>query len=488
MINLSKTNDMYNDELPFKKGCIVTRTNFRCFKYILLQLILIIALSACGGGACLSVPQNGIVLGDLPTGATVLINTNQIYISNLTPATAILSVSGGDSGIKYNFGFIESSSGITVSPTNCVLTNTAGNNSCVITFEPNFASNGNYVVRVNYNVVTSSTQSTKLLQDMPSNLLPTPILVQLSGSTQVKIVSPESSVAVGVGTPIIVQFNNPIESSTLNSNTFLLRSDSGALVNAESITVAPDGKSAIFVVTSSFASPLNLNSTYNVQLTNGVLDNTQTPIIESSFSFITQESAYKVFMTASNYNGNLLNAANTLQNQIIYTDGVSAADYLCQRDSNRPNSGSYKAVIVDNLGNRSAYPTPINWVMQSYALYSNSNESPLFITGINPSNAIGNLVPPYYGAVSGVTFGNFWLNKLVGINRANYSSGVLQNWTSSAITCDSWTSSAANTYRSYAQYNPLFFTPPLPYQTGIQLSGSSACNLTSYALLCVQQP
>lgn len=463
--------------------------NFKSLKCALFQLILVVALTACSGGTCLLTnPPNGTVLGVLPTGATVLINNSQININNLTPTTAILSVSGGDSGVTYNFGFIESPTGVTISPTNCLLTNTAGNNSCEITFEPNFASNGNYAVRVNYNVVTSSIQSTGSLQDIPNNLLPTPISVQLSGSTQARIISPESNVGVGIGTPIVVQFNNPIESDTVNSNTFLLSTSSGTLVGAESIIVAPDSKIAMFVVTSSFASPLSLNSTYKVQLTNEVLDDTQTPIVESSFSFTTQESAYKAFMTVSNYNGNLLNAANTLQNQVVYTNGIEAADYLCQRDVNRPNSATYKAVIVDNLGNRSAYPTPINWVMQSYALYSNSNESPLFITGINPTNAIGSLVPPYYGAVSGVTFGNFWLNKLVGINRANYNSGILQNWTASAITCNSWSSSAATDYRSYAQYNPLFFIPPLPYQVGTQLSGSSACSLTNYALLCVQQP
>lgn len=462
---------------------------FKWLRLVFSQLVLMIILEACSGGSCLPDINNGVVLGVLPTGATVLINNSHIQINNLTPESANLSISGGPSGVEYELWFSESMSGITVSPTKCLLSNISGSSSCTITFEPNFASNGVYSVHVYYSVVNVSNSSNKLAShNVTNNSLPNPISVVLSGSSQARLIYPESNISVGVGTPIIVQFNNPVMSSSINDKTFYVSDSLGNQVPPESIVVAPDQKSAMFVVTSSFANPLSVNTKYSVQLTNGIVDLSQHPIMESSFSFSTQESAYKTYLTASSYNGNLLNYANTLQSQVVYSNGIAAADYLCQIDSNRPDQATYKAVIVDNLGNRNAYPIAINWVMQPYALYSNVNESPLFITGINPADAESNLIPTFSAAVSDVTFSTYWLNTLTSSPRPNYNSGVLQNWTTNPLTCQSWTSSVATDYRVYARYKPLGF-PVNPYLSGVQLyGGGAACSLTTYSLLCVQQP
>lgn len=460
-------------ELPF-----VTK-----IKSGILCILIAIFLSACGGigsGSSAPFPVSGSILGVLPTGSTVYVNESNINAVNLATTSATLSVTGGATGVNYLFTFNVMPSIPTVSPNSCMITTGTKNNSCTITFNPNFAGNGNYNVTVNYNMLNSNnTSAMSLKSESVNNTLPNPIQLTLSGSTQVRLISPTATESVGVGTPIMVQFNNPIESNTVNESTFLLLDSTGNKVTAQSIYVTANNESAVFIVTNSFQNPLQINETYNVQVTNGVHDLTDAPINESTFTFSTQKRAYHVFLTESSFNGNLLDTANGLQSQVLYTNGVDAADYLCQRDRLRPNNANYKALIVDGFGlYRNAAPIPLNWIMQPFAQYNNSTESMLFITGINPSNA-----SPIYLSVSSVTFNSTWLNRFAVRSQLNFYDGLIQNWTSSQNSCQSWTSSSASATQYYGTY---FSSSPIPTSAQIS-SGYDACN-GSATLFCVEQP
>lgn len=444
-------------------------------------MLITILLTSCGSGSSGSSPispPSGSILGILPTGSAVYISESKVSVVNLAPTTATLSVTGGAKGVNYLFTFNVTPNTPTVSPNSCMITTGTKNNSCIITFNPNFASNGSYAVSVNYNML-NNLAATSLQSESINNKLPNPIQLTLSGSTQTRLISPIVTESVGVGTPIVVQFNNPIESSTVNASTLLLSDITGNKVTAQNIYVAANNESAVFLVTSSFQNALKINTSYILQLTNGIHDLTNTPISESTFTFSTQKHAYHVFLTESTFNGDLVSAANSLQDRVVYANGIAAADYLCQRDANRPNNATYKALIVDGFGvYRSAAPTPLNWVMQAFAQYNNPTESMLFITGLNPSSA-----STIYLAVSSVTFNSTWLNGFFGLPQLSFYDGLIQNWTSSQNSCQSWTSSSSSATQYYGTY---FSSSPIPTSAQIS-SGYDTCN-GSATLFCVEQP
>jgi hypothetical protein len=61
---------------------------------------------------------------------------------------------------------------------------------------------------------------------------------------------------------------------------------------------------------------------------------------------ITVTSGRIIFATRLLYDGNLLAAAQVKNKNI--TDAISAADYLCNEDPNKPEFGTFKALINDN--------------------------------------------------------------------------------------------------------------------------------------------
>ena len=457
----------------------------------LLCLICLFMISCGGLSTTESLPVNGVNIGTLPTGSNVYISVNPINIINLESATAILSLNGGQPGLTYTFTFNESHDAPVASPTSCTLV-TGSTSSCDLTFLSNFASNGSYTINVNYALVASSTTVSQTQYMATNTSLAQPITLIVSGTTQAKMVLPSNLQGVGVGTPIIIEFNNQIESNTVNSDTFKLVSQSGESVSAESIIVLPDNKSATFIVTSSYQNALNTNTQYTVLVTKGIIDIFNNPIVEADFNFTTQAESYIVFLTESYFNGNLLGAANTLNPQGNYTNGIAAADYLCQRDANRPNNSNYKAMIVDDTGQyRSAYPVPVDWVFMPYSSYVNAQESPMFITGINPSVSIN----PYNNAVSPVTFNSYALNKLKSGFGA-FLTGMAQNWTTIVnSTCQSWTSAESTSNFSYGYSTANIVVAESPYVSAVDVfTGNSVCSqngaiiIGKMYLLCVEQP
>lgn len=92
----------------------------------------------------------------------------------------------------------------------------------------------------------------------------------------------------------------------------------------------------------------------------------------ANFSLIVQAVVYKLFITATTYNGDLVTAAGG-------ANGASSADILCNLDANKPNASNYKAVIIDSI-NRTALPSFIDWVLTANTSYVRGSDSALIFT------------------------------------------------------------------------------------------------------------
>jgi hypothetical protein len=76
----------------------------------------------------------------------------------------------------------------------------------------------------------------------------------------------------------------------------------------------------------------------------------------------TVSSGLKIFATSATHNGGFLN-----DNLLAGSTAVQKADNLCQTDAARPDSGTYKAILVDGV-TRDAL-TPLDWVLKANTTY-----------------------------------------------------------------------------------------------------------------------
>ena len=102
-----------------------------------------------------------------------------------------------------------------------------------------------------------------------------------------------------------------------------------------------------------------------------------------TFSITVMTTVYKIFVTASTFNGDLKTAGSG-------GDGPAGADNLCNADANKPASGSYKAILYDSV-NRTAIPTS-NWVLFATSTYVRASDSAqIFITNASSIFTFGTL-------------------------------------------------------------------------------------------------
>jgi hypothetical protein len=118
--------------------------------------------------------------------------------------------------------------------------------------------------------------------------------------------------------------------------------------------------------------------------------------------------------------------------------GISGADASCNSDSNKPNSSTYKALIVDGT-NRVACTSAncatsgnsehVDWVLAASTQYKRPNGTVIGTTNslklftFNLTNAISPMISNSYA----------W---------TGFSSS--RDWTTSASTCSSWSSTSGN--------------------------------------------
>lgn len=184
---------------------------------------------------------------------------------------------------------------------------------------------------------------------------------------------------------------------------------------------------------------------------------------------------YKVFVTAATFDGNL--------------GGVAGADAKCNADTNKPSTGTFKAMITEDArracslsSNCTSAAENIDWVFQSGRLYIRSSDSARLLSpntaGILPANMLGAFTNPFTldhpfdsGSAklfwTGMAVSNYWNLATVGFNPNPYS---CENWTSNANIPDGGRAGISNS-TSY---------------TAIRSGSGRNCN-ESLHLLCVEQ-
>lgn len=76
----------------------------------------------------------------------------------------------------------------------------------------------------------------------------------------------------------------------------------------------------------------------------------------------------KIFATSATHNGGFKN-----DNLLVGSTAMEKADNFCQNDANRPDSGTYKAILVDGVS-RDAI-TPLDWVLKPNTTYYQANNN-----------------------------------------------------------------------------------------------------------------
>ncbi len=137
----------------------------------------------------------------------------------------------------------------------------------------------------------------------------------------------------------------------------------------------------------------------------------------ATFSITVQTTVYKIFVTASTFNGDLKTAGGG-------ANGALGADNLCNADANKPNASNYKAILYESV-NRTAIPT-LNWVLVANTTYVRASDSALISTTNAASNFTFGTLTNSFG--SGVQQ-EYW----VGFR------GVGFEWQNGNFRCNEWT-------------------------------------------------
>jgi hypothetical protein len=181
------------------------------------------------------------------------------------------------------------------------------------------------------------------------------------------------------------QINFTFEVYFLNTSSEIQTIQPSIVLNVESCISIPNLPSGLLLSKSCSikgrpTSPQSLTS-YTIIASNS------TGNIQKEIRILVSEKNYRVFITNSSFTGNLPISGGGI-------NGVSAADNLCNTDSNKPSSGNYAALIFQNTI-RQVLPSEINWIIKANSAYVRVDQTPLFISNINKivnSNSIFNTI------------------------------------------------------------------------------------------------
>lgn len=207
-------------------------------------------------------------------------------------------------------------------------------------------------------------------------------------------------------------------------------------------------------------------ATYTVTATNGSESDGENITIQI------EPTVYKVFITAATFDGNLQGAA---------ADGPAGADLKCNADTNKPATGTYKAMLTDGTNriactttNCSGIGEDYQWVFGSGKIYIRASDSASLFTAnakgivdapnanlLNHSLDSGSTVKEYW---TGFALTSYWQEASP---NAEYT---CSNWTSNSFSGDGGRVGASNS-TSYA---------------AIRNGSGRSCDST-YHLLCVEQ-
>jgi|JI10StandDraft_1071094.scaffolds.fasta_scaffold71757_5 hypothetical protein len=264
-------------------------------------------------------------------------------------------------------------------------------------------------------------------------------------------------------TPSITYSGSPYSFTSTVSITTITPTVSGTITSCSSSPPLPSGLtlSAACEIT---GTPTTVTAAANYTITPSMTNGTATTTI--SISVLVRK--YKIFVTTATYTGDLKTLGSA-------ANGPLGADNLCNADSNKPSSGTYKAMINDGA-NRNACNTNsdctnpienVNWIMTANTDYVRASDTAsLFTTntaGINTNWPL----PNSFDAGAAI---QYW---------TGFSNGTI--WGHSTTDCNLWTSSSNADTGRIGQSNSLSYNDAIR-----DAVISPTCDLPQH-LLCVEQ-
>lgn len=275
--------------------------------------------------------------------------------------------------------------------------------------------------------------------------------------------TPTTTTTVTQTTPSITYLGSPYSFTSTVSITTITPTVSGTITSCSSSPPLPSGltlSAACEISGTPNTVTAAANYTINPTMTSG------TATVTISISVLVRK--YKIFITSATYTGDLKTLGSA-------ANGPLGADNLCNADSNKPSSGTYKAMINDGA-NRDACNTNsdctnpaenVNWIMMANTDYVRAVDSATLFT-TNSAGIFTNWnMPNSFDAGAAI---QYW---------TGFSNGTI--WGHSTTDCNLWTSSSnANTGR-IGQSNSLSYNDAIR-----DASTSPTCDLPQH-LLCVEQ-
>lgn len=403
---------------------------------LILGCFATLGLNGCDSGSTGSAGSGG----DSPSVKKVIIESEALSINSMgetrlfesksTQATIALKgviMTNVDVSILSN-----ESSVLNVSPNSCTLN--TDNRTCSITLIGESLGTADFSIKANgYPEVTSESY-----------------IVVKQTSESLSSTKPYSRSHAGVQTPVQVIFTDPVNKSTINSNTFYVTDSSGVHIPG---VIETESKSA----TLTFTSPLSYGKTYTVNVTNGVKDVKNDSVAALNESFTTQ-TPYRVFVSDTTTTGDLSG---------IDGAGIDGADTVCSDDPGcAPIGGSCKAILATTSTakvTRQATPRN-NWVLEPYTAYD---------------DGAGTLI----GTTGADSLFTFPLNHSIGDIFMNVWTGINSDWDTAENNCSDWTSDADNIFGNTG--NPAAFDNQVLYMG--ETLGKEPCDASRH-LYCVQVP
>jgi len=240
-------------------------------------------------------------------------------------------------------------------------------------------------------------------------------------------------------TPSITYSGSPYSFTSTVSITTITPTVSSTITSCSSSPPLPSGLtlSAACEIT---GTPTTVTAAANYTITPSMTNGTATTTI--SISVLVRK--YKIFVTTATYTGDLKTLGSA-------ANGPLGADNLCNADSNKPSSGTYKAMINDGA-NRNACNTNsdctnpienVNWIMTANTDYVRASDTAsLFTTntaGINTNWPL----PNSFDAGAAI---QYW---------TGFSNGTI--WGHSTTDCNLWTSSSNADTGRIGQSNSLSY-------------------------------